>query len=102
MKAEVLSGALSKRKLISRGEEGRGPFFFFHHSPSSGLYADMIAGVPAAILVQGVILRMNFIHKGGRTDSGLGHDDCGVPIISPGLPTLNPLLCKKYISLMFK
>lgn len=55
----------------------------------------MIAGVPAAILVQGVILRMNFIHKGGRTDSGLGHDDCGVPIISPGLPTLNPLLCKK-------
>lgn len=55
----------------------------------------MIAGVPAAILVQGVILRMNFIHKDGRTDSGLGHDDCGGTIISPGLPTLNPLLCKK-------
>lgn len=40
----------------------------------------MMAGVPAAILVQAVILSMKFIHKGGKTDNGLGHDDGGVTV----------------------
>lgn len=93
MKAEVLSGALSKRKLISRGEEGSlflfSPFTFFCPVSRYDSWSS------CSHISTGSDLRMNLIHKGGRTDSGLGHDDCGVPIISPGLPTLNPLLRKK-------
>lgn len=57
-----------------------------------------MAGVPAAILVQAVILRMKFIHKSGKTDSGLEHDDGGVTISALDFPRVLFYVRNKFFS----
>lgn len=62
----------------------------FLFSPFTFLLAyktDMMAGIPAAILVQEVNSRIKFIHNGGETDIRLEHNDYGVTISALDCPS---------------